>query len=59
MENLKMMPNEAIISQMNELDVKFKKMRALAEKVAEEMDDLAEQYALLQNELNTRNENKE
>ena len=51
------MPNETIISQMNELDVKFKKMRLLAEKIAEEMDDLAEKYAVLQNELNNRKNN--
>lgn len=57
MENLKTMPNETIISQMNELDTKFKKMRALAEKIAEEMDDLAEKYAVLQNELNNRKNN--
>ena len=57
MENLKTMSNETIISQMNELDVKFKKMRALAEKIAEEMDDLAEKYAVLQNELNNRKNN--
>ena len=57
MENLKTMSNEAIISQMNELDTKFKKMRALAEKIAEEMDDLAEKYAVLQNELNNRKNN--
>ena len=57
MENLKTMSNETIISQMNELDTKFKKMRALAEKIAEEMDDLAEKYAVLQNELNNRKNN--
>ena len=57
MENLKTIPNETIISQMNELDTKFKKMRALAEKIAEEMDDLAEKYAVLQNELNNRKNN--
>ena len=57
MENLKTMSNETIISQMNELDIKFKKMRALAEKIAEEMDDLAEKYAVLQNELNNRKNN--
>lgn len=57
MENIKTMSNEDIISQMNELDVKFKKMRLLAEKIAEEMDDLAEKYAVLQNELNNRKNN--
>ena len=49
--------NEQLQGQMNELEGKYQKMRTLALKIAKEMDSLAEQYQLVTEELNKRNEN--
>ena len=48
--------NEQLQGQMNELEGKYQKMRTLALEIAKEMDSLAEQYQLVTEELNKRNE---
>jgi uncharacterized coiled-coil DUF342 family protein len=55
MEDYKTLTNEEIKNRMDELNQKFLKLRKLAVKVASEMDSLAEEYELLKQEVNNRN----
>ena len=48
--------NEQLQGQINELEGQYQKMHTLALKIAKEMDSLAEQYQLVTEELNKRNE---
>jgi hypothetical protein len=55
MEDYKTLTNEEIKNRMGELNQKFLKLRKLAVKVASEMDSLADEYELLKQEANNRN----
>ena len=48
--------NEQLQGRMNEVEDKCQKMRTLALKIGKEMESLAEQYQLVTEELNKRNE---
>ena len=54
MESILTLSNEEIENKMAELDEKYGKLRKVAFKLAQEMDALAEEYALLKREKEAR-----
>ena len=54
MESILTLSNEEIEKKMVELDEKYGKLRKVAFKLAQEMDALAEEYALLKREKEAR-----
>ena len=54
MESILTLSNEEIEKKMVELDEKYGKLRKVAFKLAQEMDALAEDYALLKREKEAR-----
>ena len=54
MESILTLSNEEIENKMVELDEKYGKLRKAAFKLAQEMDALAEEYALLKREKEAR-----
>ena len=54
MESILTLSNEEIENKMVELDEKYGKLRKVAFKLAQEMDALAEEYALLKKEKEAR-----
>lgn len=54
MESILTLTNEEIEKKMVELDEKYVKLRKVAFKLAQEMDALAEEYALLKREKEAR-----
>lgn len=54
MESILTLSNEEIENKMVELDEKYGKLRKVAFKLAQEMDALAEEYALLKREKEAR-----
>ena len=58
MESILTLSNKEIEMKMSELDEKYGKLRKVAFKLAQEMDALAEEYALLKREKEARTQIK-
>lgn len=58
MESILTLSNKEIEMKMAELDEKYGKLRKVAFKLAQEMDALAEEYALLKREKEARTQIK-